>query len=323
MKKQILFIFFLLPLTGAFLYGQEQDSMLQATYFFEGEEVVFQFDSRQYRQATIDGTDQTLDFADFQIDSVIVSGGFNDWSRQGWKMEKVGPTTFQLRKKITDFDDAYTWDFKYFINGKYWAEPNAGDPHTVKIHPDHFWQDVYNLSLYTARPSKDGNAHFFLPDHEDASEVIVTGSFIGWDENRFKMNKVDGGWELRLNLDPGRYEYKYIIDGSWFEIPQSEHKVKNIHGTFNSVKYVSEPVKIRLEGYEDADYVAVAGSFNNWNPDKDLMTPIGKEWVIMLELDGGKHLYKFIIDGKWLVDPDNPLTEKDKEGNVNSVLLVR
>ncbi len=37
-------------------------------------------------------------------------------------------------------------------------------------------------------------------------------------------------------------------------------------------------------------------------------------------LQPGKHLYKFVVDGVWLNDPDNPNREADGSGNVNSVL---
>ena len=45
-------------------------------------------------------------------------------------------------------------------------------------------------------------------------------------------------------------------------------------------------------------------------------------WRVNIPLTGGKHHYKFIVDGQWLTDPSNPIIEDDGGGNLNSVLFV-
>ena len=99
MKRNFLIWSLLLLLAPAQLIAQKSPM----AYYFEGDEVVFQFDSRMYEKATEDGTKKTLDFADLDIYKVAVSGNFNNWSRGGWKMKKVGPYNYQLRKKIKAF----------------------------------------------------------------------------------------------------------------------------------------------------------------------------------------------------------------------------
>lgn len=34
-------------------------------------------------------------------------------------------------------------------------------------------------------------------------------------------------------------------------------------------------------------------------------------------------LYKVVVDGKWMLNPANSVTQKDERGNVNSVLAIR
>jgi Glycogen recognition site of AMP-activated protein kinase len=46
-------------------------------------------------------------------------------------------------------------------------------------------------------------------------------------------------------------------------------------------------------------------------------------WLARLDLDPGKHPYKFVVDNEWILDPDNPQQETDPEGYVNSVRIVR
>jgi hypothetical protein len=78
----------------------------------------------------------------------------------------------------------------------------------------------------------------------------------------------------------------------------------------------------RLKGYENARFVNLAGSFNDWKPSTIMCGREGAEWVCRLDLKPGKYLYKFIVDGDWMTDPGNPRTEGDENGNNNSVVLV-
>jgi hypothetical protein len=70
----------------------------------------------------------------------------------------------------------------------------------------------------------------------------------------------------------------------------------------------------------------VTGSFNNWKQDEFRIENFSREYDeflgIRLSLPEGKHLYKFIVDGKWLLDPHNKLTEADEHGNLNSVVVI-
>ena len=79
----------------------------------------------------------------------------------------------------------------------------------------------------------------------------------------------------------------------------------------------------RLKGYADASVVVLAGSFNDWNQSQLVFGREGGEWVCRVDLQPGHYTYKFIVDGNWMLDPDNPATEEDEAGNKNSVLVVR
>ncbi|XP_076922475.1 protein PTST homolog 2, chloroplastic-like [Bidens hawaiensis] len=51
--------------------------------------------------------------------------------------------------------------------------------------------------------------------HDSASEVLLVGSVDGWTTQR-KMKKSEAGvFYLSLKLYPGRYEYKFLVDGVW------------------------------------------------------------------------------------------------------------
>jgi hypothetical protein len=78
----------------------------------------------------------------------------------------------------------------------------------------------------------------------------------------------------------------------------------------------------RLKGYADARIVVLSGSFNNWNQSQFVFGREGDEWICRIDLEPGKHAYKFIVDGNWLLDPANPNVEDDDYGVKNSVVNI-
>jgi len=74
---------------------------------------------------------------------------------------------------------------------------------------------------------------------------------------------------------------------------------------------------------ENAQSVFLVGSMNNWNT---TATPMQKDengiWEIILNLGPGKHAYKFMVDGNWHYDQENPNVEDDGYGGSNSVIEI-
>ncbi len=74
-----------------------------------------------------------------------------------------------------------------------------------------------------------------------------------------------------------------------------------------------------LRGTKEAKRVFLCGNFSNWVPEAIPMKKIDSGWISFVKLAAGKHLYKFIIDGRWDIDSDNLLTETNGQGSFNSV----
>lgn len=73
-----------------------------------------------------------------------------------------------------------------------------------------------------------------------------------------------------------------------------------------------------------AQVVGVAGSFNGWNPQANLLSPTAAgEWSIRLMLKSGQYEYRFIADGEWVDDPQATQRVANPYGGLNSVLHVR
>ena len=74
-----------------------------------------------------------------------------------------------------------------------------------------------------------------------AKQVSLCGDFNRWASDAEPMKRGDAGhWETTLALAPGRYQYKFIVDGQWIPDPLAHEQVWNYHGTLNSV------VEVRL-----------------------------------------------------------------------------
>jgi hypothetical protein len=73
----------------------------------------------------------------------------------------------------------------------------------------------------------------------------------------------------------------------------------------------------------NAGAVYLAGSFNDWNAQGDLMER-GDDgvWILPLSLSAGRHEYKFVIDGNWTTDPNALDTSPDGFGGENAVLVL-
>lgn len=68
-------------------------------------------------------------------------------------------------------------------------------------------------------------------------------------------------------------------------------------------------VEFSLKGYPEAKQVFLTGSFNDWAPKATPMELRNGVWFVKTDAEKGKLLYQFIIDGKPVPDPFNPLTE--------------
>ncbi|NOX57764.1 MAG: hypothetical protein GXP29_02770 [Planctomycetes bacterium] len=74
----------------------------------------------------------------------------------------------------------------------------------------------------------------------EAAKVLLTGTFNDWETNAAVMTKDSrGDWHARLDLKPGRYEFKFVVDGHWCCDPnchasgECPNCVPNEFGTMN------------------------------------------------------------------------------------------
>lgn len=75
----------------------------------------------------------------------------------------------------------------------------------------------------------------------EAQEVHLVGDFNEWSGAEYRMRRFkDGTWKKKVKLKPGRYEYRFMVDGNWWTDPKNPQRQQNAFGSDNSVVTISE-----------------------------------------------------------------------------------
>ena len=74
----------------------------------------------------------------------------------------------------------------------------------------------------------------FLTHAPGAQEVAVAGDFNDWAPKYMDRNGT-ADFQLTLPLEPGRYQYRLVVDGRWQQDPCNAHVESNPFGELNSV----------------------------------------------------------------------------------------
>ena len=71
-------------------------------------------------------------------------------------------------------------------------------------------------------------------------QVFVAGTFNGWsiEEHTLPYHAKSGFYQTTVSLPAGRYEYKFVVDGTWVADPACPDWVPNELGSLNSVLVV-------------------------------------------------------------------------------------
>ncbi|MCL6584812.1 MAG: isoamylase early set domain-containing protein [bacterium] len=89
----------------------------------------------------------------------------------------------------------------------------------------------------TNRPKKKRVIFTFYSPQ--ANNVSLVGDFNNWDYTQSMKKDKDGTWKAKLELEPGRYEYRLLVDGEWQNDPNCHNLVPNQFGTQNCILEVS------------------------------------------------------------------------------------
>jgi tetratricopeptide (TPR) repeat protein len=77
-----------------------------------------------------------------------------------------------------------------------------------------------------------------------------------------------------------------------------------------------------LPGFPEAKFITLVGDFNDWNDLHTCFIRKGDQWVCSVDWEAGEYLYKFVVDGEWMLDPTHSDTRTDAAAHINSVIQV-
>lgn len=143
--------------------------------------------------------------------------------------------------------------------------------------------------------------------------------------------------------DPGTHQLLVVAPTTWFGTETLAILLKDQGGltATQDLKVTVEEVKadppqrtkdcgtttFSIAAGKSAKQVLLSGTFNGWADKADkadvLTDPTSSgTWSVKKQLAAGVYQYKFIVDGKWMADQNNPNQTPDGMGGSNSVIEV-
>jgi len=77
----------------------------------------------------------------------------------------------------------------------------------------------------------------FAARFDEAKKVLLAGDFNNWSPMSTPLVSSDkpGQWITKLPLPPGRYRYRFVVDGKWMTDPYNRHVETNQFGELNNI----------------------------------------------------------------------------------------
>ncbi len=233
--------------------------------------------------------------------NVYLSGSFINWQPRAIAMRKQNDG-WQLQAYVPEGTHTY----RYVVDHQ-WME----DPVNQDRFPNEFGE--YNSVVRMGKPMV-----FRLNGFDAAKKVTLAGTFNNWVNEELFLKKVNGGWEMNYTPGAGNHAYHYWVDGKM--VGPSEPVNGHWSDVYNLIQ--SPNYTFRLKGFTNAKIVYISGNFNQWSTKDFPMRKTSTGWEIDIHLKGGKTSYKFIVDGEWIIDPENKYWEDNEHHTRNSVLWL-
>jgi enterochelin esterase family protein len=180
---------------------------------------------------------------------------------------KVAPALLQQYVGRYELDPEFAHDFVLYVSikdGSLWVRPSSLRPRQVMAESESRFYDseipdlhlafikdekgnVTGLTLNSGQgdvlvkkmpppvPRLTGNTTFTLAGHTDAEAVAIYGSFNNWIQTKNYCAREGDGWVCRIDLAPGKYTYKFLVDGVGLNDPTNSVTEDDGSGRMDSV----------------------------------------------------------------------------------------
>jgi 1,4-alpha-glucan branching enzyme len=150
---------------------------------------------------------------------VMVSGSFDNWQTAHMMVKNEhGIFSYLYHAEGTRgvILDARTYQYRYLVDGVW-----ITDPVNPRTEYDRYGTPLSTFSV--GRPiikrqknpvHVKGTVYVFYFDDPYARQVLLVGDFNNWNPYSHPLKKNRAGlWEIEIDLPPGEYSYRFIVDG--------------------------------------------------------------------------------------------------------------
>lgn len=165
---------------------------------------------------------------------------------------------------------------------------------------------------------------FRWPAALGGEEVGVIGSFSNW-ENAMPLGKSTetGDFVRTMALSPGTYQYKYLVDGNWMCSP-CDVNTKSTLGEFNNHRLVSPSHTFVWEKSWGGEEVFITGDFVAWTELVPMKYSASEgRFTATMSLPPGMHSVQYLVDGHWMLSPNDPIVADEAGHNCNKVQVKK
>ena len=219
-----------------------------------------------------------------------------------------------------DISDGLSYAVELYATGVYRKDKSNG-------------KALHRIGTYGAirNMPRNDNRYVYSPSDlnlEEAISKVLRG--IGQDLGDLLSSTQDITTELKLKLQPGNLHLEKIA-AIEKNVKKSQKQALNLLWLANG-GHVEDPrkdtkpdirkVTFRLKTPK-ASQVFLVGDFNGWDKRANPMEKIRYgSWETTLILPIGKYQFKFMVDGKWRESLEGELTEPNKYGTLNNIVIV-
>lgn len=271
--------------------------------------------SKDIQPATLDSFIVKYRLQNLGLGNYIYQHNADSLTKQGWKADKNNKKLHVFTMAFAPSDKLSNPADKIVFTGKNTGIYSSQFP-AVSSNVQYGINRFRNKTNFEV---SDSVVTFYLRNNTNAKKVMLAGSFNNWAPDILPMIKKDSGWIAYVKLTPGKYWYKFIVDGNWTTDNDNLQNENDNRGNDNSVYYQPNTV-FQLQGYTKARKVYVAGSFNNWQSGQLRLNKTSTGWALPMYLADGTHTYRFIVDDNWFADPANKNQLPNEFNEFNSVI---
>lgn len=268
-------------------------------------------------QKSLDSILQKINMMQISMDSLRQKQLNKSYVLDGWEIISSAKDFIEISKSLSKQSHQFDINKPYVVNGN---QNSSEFDHTY--YPEaRFGFNSFRNKISVKPIGNTGKTRFLLYSKLKSNQVYLSGSFNAWATEDIKMIKTDTAWYCDINISPGKYYYKFIVDGEWFADPENRMREDDTYSGFNSI-YFACNYTFALPNNETAKKVILTGSFNEWNERDAVMYKQNDKWILPVYIEDGNYQYKFIVDKKWITDPKCNTNIDDGYGNINSTMSI-